>query len=155
MSLEPWFVTGLIDGEGCFSVSFTLRKKLSTGIETRPSFSVSLNQRDLPLLKDVHAFFGCGGLRYSKSDRTYKYEVRSVSDLITYIIPHFKRHPLRGAKLQDFLRFEEICKKIRSSHHLNKTFLKEIIEKAYEMNPSGNRRHELNDLLKELGKKMV
>lgn len=155
MSLEPWFITGLVDGEGCFSVSFTLRRKFNTGIETRPSFSISLNQKDLPLLKSVHSYFGCGGLRYSKSDRTYKYEVRSVPDLVTYVIPHFKSYPLRGAKLQDFLRFEEICKQVRSNLHLNKTFLKEIIERAYQMNPSGKRKHELHDLLKELGEKMV
>ena len=53
MSLNPWFVSGLIEGEGCFSVSFTLRKRLRVGIETRPSFSISLNQRDLNLLKQI------------------------------------------------------------------------------------------------------
>ena len=55
--LEPWFITGLIEGEGCFSVSFSLRKRLRTGIETRPSFSISLNKRDLNLVKQVHNFF--------------------------------------------------------------------------------------------------
>jgi hypothetical protein len=39
-TLQPWYVTGLVDGEGCFSVSFTLRKRLKIGIETRPSFSI-------------------------------------------------------------------------------------------------------------------
>jgi hypothetical protein len=44
--LNPWYITGLVEGEGCFSVSFNLRDSLKVGIETRVSFSVSLNKRD-------------------------------------------------------------------------------------------------------------
>jgi hypothetical protein len=80
--LDGWYVTGLCEGEGCFHVSFTLRKRLKVGIETRPSFSLSLNQRDLHLLQSVQKYFGCGGIRYSRADRTYKYEVRSIRDLM-------------------------------------------------------------------------
>ena len=78
-SLDPWFVTGLAEGEGCFTVSFTLRKKLKLGIETRPSFSISLNERDLPLIQSMHAYFGCGAVRFSKPiARTNLSHVRSV-----------------------------------------------------------------------------
>src|SRR5882757_10267795 len=45
--LDPWFVTGLTDGEGCFCVSLAIRAKLRTGLEVRPSFSLSLNEKDL------------------------------------------------------------------------------------------------------------
>jgi len=155
MSLNPWFVTGLIDGEGCFSVSFTLRKRLRVGIETRPSFSISLNQRDLNLLKQICAYFKCGGIRYSRSDRTYKFEVRSISDITEKIIPHFEKFPLHGAKQADFIKFVKICKDVRANLHVNKKYLKEIIETAYQMNPSGKRRHDKYDLLQVLGEIMV
>ena len=155
MILEPWYVTGLTDGEGCFSISFSLRDKLNIKIETRPSFSISLNERDLPLLKKVHAFFNCGAIRYSNTDRTYKFEVRAVSDLIKFVIPHFKKYTLHGAKLNDFRLFEEICKSVHANHHLNKKYLVEIIEKAYLMNPSGKRKHTKIDLLKVLDEIMV
>src|SRR5438128_8003871 len=79
--LDPWFVTGLTEGEGCFCISFAIRAKLRTGLEVRPSFSLSLNEKDLELLKDLQAFFGRGWIRESKSDRTFKYEVRSIGDL--------------------------------------------------------------------------
>ncbi|MBU1956035.1 MAG: LAGLIDADG family homing endonuclease, partial [Candidatus Margulisbacteria bacterium] len=55
---NPWYITGLCDGEGCFSVSFNLRSKLKTGIEVRPSFSVSLNKRDLEIIQDLEKYFG-------------------------------------------------------------------------------------------------
>ena len=148
--LDPWFVTGLVEGEGCFTVSFSFRRKLKVGIETRPSFSVSLNQRDLELLKQLHAYFDCGGIRYSRSDRTYKYESRSISDLTRRIVPHFERYPLVGSKGRDFSIFADICRKAHANAHLNGTVLRAIIEMAYEMNPSGKRRHEKKDLLREL-----
>ena len=110
-NLNPWFISGLVEGEGCFSVSFTLRKKLKLGIETRPSFSISLNKRDLEMLKQVHAFFRCGAIRFSKNDNTYKYEVRSVSDLVEKTLPHFDDFPLQGSKKNDldlFKRFVEM-----------------------------------------------
>ena len=148
--LNPWFVTGLVEGEGCFAVSFSFRRKLKVGIETRPSFSVSLNQRDLGLLKQLHAFFGCGAIRYSKFDRTYKYESRSISDLTRRIVPHFERYPLIGGKGRDFEIFAGICRKAHANEHLNGDVLRDIIEMAYEMNPSGKRRHRKEDLLREL-----
>ena len=155
MTLNPWFVTGLVEGEGCFSISFTLRKRLKLGIETRPSFSISLNQRDLALIKQIHTYFGCGAVRYSRSDRTYKYETRSVNDLVNRIIPHFKRYPLQGNKAQDFELFTEVCRKVRSNFHRSKKYLPEIIEIAYQMNPSGKRKFAKADLLRALGEIMV
>ena len=42
--LDPWFVTGLTEGEGCFCVSFAIRPKLKVGLEARPSYALSLNR---------------------------------------------------------------------------------------------------------------
>lgn len=153
MSLNPWFVTGLIDGEGYFSVSFTKRKRLRIGIETKPFFSVSLNRRDLALLKQIHAYFKCGGIRYSRSDRTYKFEVRSTCDLVEKIIPHFEKFPLQGNKHSDFVKFVKICKKVRANLHMSRKHLREIIETAYQMNFVG--KHNKSDLLRVLGEIMV
>lgn len=149
---NPWYITGLVEGEGCFSVSFNFRSKLSVGIETRPSFSLSLNKRDLSIIQKLHLFFGCGGIRFSKTDRTYKYEVRSISDLMEKIIPHFDQFPLQGNKEEDFGRFKKICRLVHSNHHLSGKFLREIIEDAYQMNYSGKRKHKKEELLKVLKK---
>jgi hypothetical protein len=92
------YVTGLVEGEGCFCVSFTLRNKLRLGIETRPSFSISLNRRDLELLKQIQAFFKCGAIRYSQSDRTFKFEVRSVAEIVEKVLPHFEAFPCAEVK---------------------------------------------------------
>ncbi|MCS7311216.1 MAG: LAGLIDADG family homing endonuclease, partial [Armatimonadetes bacterium] len=113
--LDPWYVTGLTEGEGCFSVSFNIRERLSVRIETRASFSLSMNRRDLELLKKLHQFFACGGIRFSKADNTYKFEVRNLTQLVEMVLPHFRRYPLQGAKAQDFEKFEEICRMMRAN----------------------------------------
>ena len=94
--MDPWFVTGLAEGEGCFCVSFAIRPRLTVGLEARPSFSLSSNERDRDLLGDLQTFFECGWIRESRSDRTVKYEVRTASDLADRIVPHFDAYPLAG-----------------------------------------------------------
>ena len=155
MKINPYYVTGLVEGEGSFCVSFNLRENLKVGIETRPSFSVSLNKRDLHLIKSLRDFFRCGGVRFSRSDRTYKFEVRSVPELCTKVIPHFEKFPLVGTKREDFEKFARICRMVRSNLHLNRKHLAEIIEIAYSMNPSGKRKYRKDKLLRILGEMNV
>ena len=147
--LDPWFVTGLTEGEGCFCVSFAVRAELRTGLEVRPSFSLSLNEKDLELLRDLQAFFGCGWIRESKTDRTFKYEARAIDDLLDPILPHFERHPLRGAKARSFGAFADVCRMIEQGDHLRRDDLRSIIDTAYEMN-LGKRRLARDDLLRAL-----
>jgi LAGLIDADG endonuclease len=147
--LDPWYVTGLAEGEGCFCVSFALRPKLRTGLEARPSFSLSLNEKDLSLLQDLQAFFGCGWIRASRSDRTFKYEVRSIGDLLTPVLPHFEMFPLRGSKGRSFNGFSRVCRMIEQGDHRERAGLEEIVAIAYEMN-LGKRRHPQAVLLRAL-----
>ncbi len=151
MKLNPWYVTGLTEGEGCFTISFNYRAKLNVKIETRPSFSISLRKDDLELIKKIYEYFRCGGIRYSRRDRTYKYETRSIKDIMKKIIPHFEKYPLKGRKKEDYRRFKWICEQIYRNYHLNRERLKEIIKEAYKMNPGGKRRYKEEELLRVLG----
>lgn len=145
-----WYITGFTDGEGCFSISFNRRAKLNTGIEIRPSFSIGQNKRSLKVLKDIHAYFGCGAIRFSKSDQLYKYEVRSIGDIMKRIIPHFKKFPLKTSKQLDFEIFAEVCELIHQSKHLNYKYLERIIDQSFLMNESGKRKYTREELLKIL-----
>jgi LAGLIDADG endonuclease len=147
--LNPWYVNGLVDGEGCFCVSFAIRAKLRTGLEARPSFSLSLNRKDLDLLWGLQAFFGCGWIRESKADRTFKYEVRSIDDLIRSVLPHFERFPLQGYKARSCAGFCRVCRMVEQGLHLQRDGLREIVDIAYQMN-LGKRRHSQATLLRVL-----
>ncbi|KAF0133701.1 MAG: homing endonuclease/LAGLIDADG family 23S rRNA group I intron [Candidatus Saganbacteria bacterium] len=149
---NPWYITGICDGEGCFSISFNFRNRFKSGIEVRPSFSVSLNKRDLDTIKMLNDFFGIGGIRFSKNDQCYKFEVRSVKELYKFIIPHFDKYPLETSKKKDFEIFKELCFLVYTNQHLSKVILEEIIKKAYKMNPSGKRKIPIEKLLKQLAR---
>ncbi len=147
--LDPWYVTGLTEGEGCFCVSLAVRAKLRTGLEVRPSFSLSLNEKDLGLLEGLKAFFDCGWIRESKGDRTFKYEARSIGDLAGIILPHFERFPLRGYKARSCAGFSRVCRMVEQGDHLQRDGLREIVGIAYQMN-LGKRRHSQTALLRVL-----
>jgi hypothetical protein len=149
-ALDPWYVTGLVEGEGCFCVSFSLRSRLRTRLEVRPSFSLSLNEKDRSILMDLQAYFGCGWIRQSRSDRTFKYEARSAKDLTKHVLPHFERFRLVGSKARSFHGFSLVCRMIRQGDHLERHGLTEIVRIAYEMN-LGKRRYSQAALLRELG----
>lgn len=142
------YITGFIDGEGCFQVSFSLREKMKYGIEVRPSFSVSQHKISKDIILFIQKFFECGGVRFSKKDNNYKFEVRGINDIMRKIIPHFEKYPLMTAKKDEFRRFKEICKLISSNQHLNYDGLTKIINLSPKLNVSGNKKYNRKDLLK-------
>jgi LAGLIDADG endonuclease len=154
IDMKSW-ILGFVDGEGCFCVSFSKRERMPCGIEVRPSFSVSQKAKSLSCLQLISSFFVCGGIRYSRKDGTYKYEVRNLEDLRKTIIPFFKEYTLLTEKQKDFILFEKICDLMCQGQHLNKKGLELIISKAYLMNGSGKRKYLEKELLKFISKLKV
>jgi len=134
------YISGYTDGEGCFSVSFSKRPKLKMGWEVKPSFSVGQNYDRREVLDLMKEYFKCGFMRRDYSDKTLKYEVRSLEELLNNIIPHFQKFPLLSSKNKDFLLFAEICGQMKKFEHRNLKGIKKIINLAYKMNGSGKRK---------------
>ncbi len=149
------YISGFTDGEGSFLVSFQKRAKMSTGIEARPSFTISQHIRNKEILFQICEYFHCGGIRFNKSDRTYKYEVRSLKELLQKIIPHFNKFPLCTSKTHDFEKFKVICNLMKINKHRSRDGIKKIIELAYSMNNLGARKYDKALLLKIVDKMKV
>jgi hypothetical protein len=138
----PSYISGYVDGEGCFTVSISPRPTLRVGWEVRPSLSVSQNGDRIEVLLAIQRYFDCGSLRPDRSDRTVKWEVRNLSLLVTRVVPHFERHPLLSGKRKDFELFADICRRMVRGEHRVPRGLTEIVRRAGQMNPSGKRRFE-------------
>lgn len=145
------YISGFVDGEGCFCVSFQPSRRHRFGWEVRPSFSVSQNADRAELLPLIQAKWGCGFIRPDRSDKTIKFEVRNVNDLVEKVLPHFEAYPLASSKQKDVERFARICRLIHDGRHLDREGLSEIVSIAREMNPSGKRKYLANDILTLLG----
>ena len=117
------------------------------GWEVRPSFSVSQNADRAEVLSAIRTYFGCGGLRPDRSDKTLKYEVRDLASLLSRVIPHFEQHPLMSSERKDFEKFAAICRLLEGRRHLSREGLREIAALAVRMNPSGKRRFQLAELI--------
>src|SRR5712691_302566 len=133
------YISGFVDGEGCFCVSFQPSQRHRLGWEVRPSFSVSQNADRAELLHRIQQIWGCGFIRPDRSDKTLKFEVRNVCDLVEKVLPHFKAYPLLSSKQDDVQRFARICELVNDGQHLNLEGFEEIVRLAMEMNPSGKR----------------
>jgi LAGLIDADG endonuclease len=133
--LNPYFVTGFTDGEGCFCTSIYKDEKYKTGWHVRSFFEISLNKIDRLLLLQIQEFFGgIGIISPDKTNDTLNYSVNNLKDLTTIIIPHFKKYQLITQKAADFQIFEKIVEIMSTGGHLTLNGLQEIINLKASMN---------------------
>jgi len=144
------YISGFVDGEGCFCVSFQPSRRHRLGWEIRPSFSVSQNGDRAQLLYEIQKHWGCGFIRPDRSDKTLKFEVRNVRDLVEKALPHFEAFPLLSSKQLDVELFAKICTLIRNGEHRTAQGFEVIVKAAMKMNSSGKRKYTGNEILSSL-----
>jgi LAGLIDADG endonuclease len=133
MKLEAEWVTGFVDGEGCFHVGINAHSDMRTGVQVLPDFTVVQHERDVQLLHALKSFFGCGVVRRNHGDRM-AYRVRDKEHLLTHIVPFFLKHPLKSKKHLDFLKFRRILLMLEAGEHLDPAGIAEIRALAGQMN---------------------
>lgn len=151
----PEYISGYVDGEGCFTVTFNKRAKAKLGWELRPSFSISQNEDRRQVLDIIREYFGCGSIRRDFADKTVKFEIRDHSDLVSKVIPHFEQFPLLSKKQKDFELFKTICNIIHEAKHLHKDGFAEVVTLAYRMNGSGKRKRTQKEIIDSLKEMMI
>jgi hypothetical protein len=144
------YISGFVDGEGCFCVSFQPSGRHCLGWEVRPSFSVSQNVDRAQPLYWLKERWNCGFIRPDRSDKTVKFEVRNVRDLVSIVIPHFEAFPLMSSKQADVVRFARICRLVHELRHREREGFELIVQSAMEMNPSGKRKYVGSEILSSL-----
>lgn len=138
LRIEGW-ITGFVDGEGCFSVSILKNPSTSTGWQVFPEFVVTQGERSLPALRVLQEFFGCGRIYLNRrhdnhTENLYRYCVRSLKDLRTKIVPFFQRNRLKTAKAEEFARFVQVLNLMEERRHLTIEGLTEIKRILERMN---------------------
>ncbi len=148
--LNPYFVTGFVEGEGSFYVGILKRKRMNIRWEARPSFSLSQNKSDRDIVCSLIGFFQCGFVRESANDHTVKYEVRNLKDITTKVIPHFEKYRLVGRKSRDFEIFKKIIVLMNKKEHLKKDGLSRIIKLSLKMTKNPRRIKSLKKIITSL-----
>lgn len=138
-------LSGYVDGEGCFCVSVNKNIRSRFGFEIRPSFSVSQNQDRSEVLYLIKDYFDVGTIRPDRSDKTLKYEIRSILDLTNKVIPHFEKYPLISNKSKSYSLFKNVCQMVIDKEHLSEAGFRKICKIADRINSSGKRKFVLGD----------
>lgn len=126
--LNPWWIIGFVDGEGCFSVSRFRNKTTKSGFQDFPEFVITQGVSSHNVMVAIKNYFNCGHIyinrRYDNHhEHLLRYCVRKKSDLLSIIIPFFQTHPLQTAKRK---QFEVFCSKVLESPETTRLALKHI-----------------------------
>lgn len=121
--LDPNWVTGFVDAEGCFSVMIDISKDLKRKVKV--SFEINLHKKDTDILYKIQSFFGVGAV-YTRQDKPISwYRVTNITNINNVIIPHFTKYPLISKKRGDFLLWSKVIEIISNKDHLTEIgFLK-------------------------------
>ena len=134
ITLHPQWVTGFSDGEACFSIDISKVKDHTLGWKVTPVFSIGIHSKDLVLLQKIQSFFNGAGKIYFINDYMIYYRIKSIKDLIKYVIPHFDKYPLLTKKRADFLLFKQIIDLMTCKKHLTIEGLLEIVSIKASLN---------------------
>ena len=87
--LNSNWVTGFVDGDGCFYVKVTRDGTYKIGWTIKPQFIIKLHKRDEKLLKKMKLFFNDVGKIRITNNSVY-YEVNIKDQLLNTILSHYK-----------------------------------------------------------------
>lgn len=138
-NLHPDYVTGLIEGEGCFCITISKHKTKKLGVDARMMFEVEMIIDDKSLLEKLQKTFGCGYIYVLNYERYgwrphAKYAVKSHKDIQEKIIPFFRKHPLLGKKRKDFEYFCKANEVFLRREHLTREGIKKLRKIQSQMN---------------------
>src|SRR6266481_1528612 len=132
--VNPWFWTGLIDGEGSFSIIIDRNETRKLGWRVQSRFQMGLHKRDLSLLLQLQKNFGgMGSIYINPTLNKVNYSVDSKKDL-TNLILHLEKYPLLTQKAADFILFKEAVKLMNNKAHLSIEGLNQIVNIKASMN---------------------
>src|ERR1700730_4761724 len=103
--IEIGWITGFVDGEGCFSIHFVRqpqrakRRGYKTGFQVGHEFAVTQGAKSVECMHMLKGFFGVGDVYLNRrfdnhKEHLYRYSVARRNDLLQTIIPFFQRYPL-------------------------------------------------------------
>lgn len=130
--LNPYYISGFTDGEGCFFVGVSPDSKYKTKFKVKATFQVGVHIKDIALLEEIKQFFNVGNIS-KLGEESVQYRVSAINDL-NVIINHFDEFSLLTYKQLDFLLFKEVVELIRGKKHLSLEGLNRIISIKASLN---------------------
>jgi len=130
--LDPNYIVGFVDGEGCFSITINKHKDKRLP-EVRLLFEIELEESDKEILSRIVATLGCGRI-YQVSYRKHptwhvhsKLKVSNFKDINEKVIPFFTKYPLQAKKKIQFMKFCKVSELMKLKCHLDLAGIRDIL----------------------------
>src|SRR5262245_20085151 len=108
------WLSGFADGESSFVLYAVSDASDGRRESLRAVFRLSLRVDDAEIIELIRSFWNCGTLTYHAASGpsvngkpVISFSISGIKDLVTVVIPHFERHPLRSKKQRDFAIWKE------------------------------------------------
>ena len=148
-----YYIVGLVDGEGCFSISLKRQEDTRFGWVIDPVFHVTQSSKHREVLEILRRVFKCGRIipKPGQEETTLQYTVDARRHLAEKIVPFFKKHkPI--IKWREFKFFADIVEALERGEHRDAEKFKELVKKVYEM--SDKRKHQLREILSYINRRV-
>ncbi len=130
------YLTGFIEGEGCFYIGIAPSKETLNGWQVIHFFKVSQNPSGKVILDFLKKRLGCGYVKLNakpeSKDKTLAYVVRDINNLSERVIPFLENKLI--IKRGEFERFKKVVELVKNKNHLTKRGFNQIVQIAYSMN---------------------
>lgn len=133
-NLSDEFISGIIDGDGSFFISFQKDGNIKTG------FNITNEPDSRPLLEKIKAQLQNIGSIQEGSKNELVYTVNGINQINEVLIPFIDRSPIFSERALHYLNFKSVSLLLKRENPLSLQSKLEIVELAYDMNKKGKRR---------------
>lgn len=131
--INPYFITGFVDGEGSFVIRIRENNKLKVGWNVELSFQIGIHSKDKALLEQIKNYFGGVGKISKSGSNLLQFRVSLTKDL-QVVISHFEQFPLITQKQADYELWRSAYNIIQNKGHLTEKGLYQILALKARLN---------------------
>lgn len=132
--LSDDFISGVIDGDGSFYISFQKDGKIKTG------FNITNDKASKPLLESIQKQFKNIGSIHEGSKNELVYTVTGINQINDILIPFMDNNPIFSERALHFSKFRVVSLMLKNEQPLTLKSKLDIVELAYDMNKKGKHR---------------
>jgi len=133
--LQKDWISGFIDGEGCFNISVTKHPKVKVGYNVQLKMHVTQHIKSVNVLYAMKEFFGCGSMVvHNKLADRMRYQITAIAEIRKVLIPFLEEHPLLTTKAQYFSDWKTLITLKRAGTHKTELGKKQMFSIQSGMN---------------------
>jgi LAGLIDADG DNA endonuclease family protein len=133
-NLSNDFISGIIDGDGSFFISFQTNGNIKTG------FNITNEPDSRPLLEKIKAQLENIGSIQEGSKNELVYTVNGINQINDVLIPFMDKSPIFSERALHYFKFKTVSLLLKRENPLSLETKLKIVELAYDSNKKGKRR---------------